>query len=100
MKNHTSYEKKAFKVANLKPAKKQQSGSSNKPGAITSASEMAKFNYRGADEEDVNGLVDRDENMENELRNIVMGYLQKLFCQIALAKKVIQDFRSVYAPTS
>jgi hypothetical protein len=36
---------------------------------------MAKFNYRGADEEDINGLVDRDETSENELRTIVMGYL-------------------------
>ena len=59
---------------------------------------MAKFNYRGADEEDVNGLVDRDEVMEYELRNVVMGYLQKLICQMALAKKVIQDFKNVYAP--
>lgn len=59
---------------------------------------MAKFNYRGADEEDINGLVDRDEASENELRTIVMSYLQKLFCQMALAKQVIQDFNTVYAP--
>ena len=41
---------------------------------------MTKFNYRGADEEDINGLVQRNENSENELRTIVMGYLQKLLC--------------------
>ena len=41
---------------------------------------MKKFNYRGADEEDINGLVQRHENSENELRTIVMGYLQKLLC--------------------
>ena len=61
---------------------------------------MAKFNYRGADEDDINGLVDRDETGENELRTVVMGYLQKLFCQMALAKKVVEDFNRVYAPAT
>lgn len=36
--------------------------------------------------------------MENELRTIVMGYMQKLFCQMALVKKVMDDFKNVYAP--
>ena len=103
MKNHTSYEKKiAFKIVNsLKPSaasNKKASSSTAKPGAISSAMDMAKFNYRGADEEDINGLVDRDETGENELRTVVMSYLQKLFCQMALAKKVIEDFNRVYAP--
>jgi len=49
--------------------------SQGKPGAISSAADMAKFNYRGADEDDINGLVDRDESGENELRTVVMGYL-------------------------
>ena len=100
MKNHTSYERKvAFKIVNtLKPKKATTSHGSTKPGAISSAMDMAKFNYRGADEEDINGLVDRDESGENELRTVVMSYLQKLFCQMALAKKVIEDFNRVYAP--
>ena len=55
IKNHTSYEKKLFKVAGLEQSKKQTANSDK-----TSA--MAKFNYRGADEEDINGLVDRDES--------------------------------------
>ena len=82
MKNHTSYERKvAFKiVSTLKPKKATTSHGSTKPGAISSAMDMAKFNYRGADEEDINGLVDRDESGENELRTVVMSYLQKLFC--------------------
>ena len=42
---------------------------------MSSAADMAKFNYRGADEDDINGLVDRDETGENELRTVVMGYL-------------------------
>ena len=73
MKNHTSYEKKIFKVAGLQPRKQNQQV---KPALA----EMTKFNYRGADEEDINGLVHRNENSENELRTIVMGYLQKLLC--------------------
>lgn len=36
--------------------------------------------------------------MENELRTIVLGYMQKLFCQMALVKKVMDDFKNVYAP--
>jgi hypothetical protein len=65
IKNHTNYEKKVFKVANLQPKKEQ----TNK---TASTREQAKFNYRGADEQDINGLVDRDETLENELRNIVL----------------------------
>lgn len=64
-----------------------------------SAADFAKFNYRGADEEDINGLVNRNEVIENQLRNIVMSYLQKLFCQLALTKRVIEDFNRAYAPT-
>ena len=77
MKNHTSYEKKvAFKFVNqIKPKKTAQGQAQGKPGSISSAVEMAKFNYRGADEDDINGLVDRDEAGENELRTVVMGYL-------------------------
>ena len=77
MKNHTSYEKKvAFKIVNtIKPRKAASGQPQGKPGAISSAADMAKFNYRGADEDDINGLVDRDETAENELRTVVMGYL-------------------------
>ena len=78
--------------------KKAAQGVTKAVTAKTTTAQMAKFNYRGADDEDINGLVDRDETSENELRTIVMGYLQKLFCQLALAKKVIQDFNTVYAP--
>ena len=101
IKNHTSYEKKVFKIAtSFKPKKQQpQQPTGTRPGTLSANSQMAKFNYRGADEDDINGLVDRDENMENELRTIVMGYFQKLFCQLALVKKVIQDFDRVYAPS-
>ena len=49
--------------------------------------DFATFNYKTADVEDINGLVDRDEALENELKTIVMNYLQKLFCQMALIKK-------------
>lgn len=103
MKNHTNYEKKLFKTAGLEPKKPAQNAA-NTVNGVTAAkmttAQMAKFNYRGADEEDINGLVDRDESSENELRTIVMSYLQNLFCQMALAKKVIEDFNSVYAPQS
>ena len=42
---------------------------------VSPMADMANFNYRGADEDDINGLVDRDETGENELRTVVMGYL-------------------------
>ena len=95
LKAHTNYEKKAFKVLNLEPKKQTQTQSSK-----TTTAEFAKFNYRGADDMDINGLVDRDEGLENELRSIVLNYLQKLCCQMALAKRVVDDFNRVYAPSS
>ena len=60
--------------------------------------DFATFNYQKADSQNINGLVDRDEALENELRTIVMNYLQKLFCQMALAKKISCDFNQVFAP--
>ena len=54
--------------------------------------DFATFNYSRADSSNINGLVDRDEALENELRTMVMNYLQKLFCQMALAKKISHDF--------
>ena len=30
----------------------------------------------------------------------MMNYLQKLFCQMALVKKTVQDFNEVFAPKS
>ena len=60
--------------------------------------DFATFNYSKADSSNINGLVDRDEALENELRTMVMNYLQKLFCQMALAKKISHDFNSVFAP--
>ena len=93
VKQHSSSEKKLFRnvqVSESNTGKKQEE----------SKGDFATFNYKTADIEDINGLVDRDETLENELRTTVMNYLQKMFCQIALAKSVIQDFNQIYAPPS
>ena len=64
------------------------------------AGDFAKYNYRGADADDdeIYGLADRNEQIAQALRSVVLNYLQKLFCQMALARKVITDFNYVYAP--
>ena len=75
-----------------------KSNSSGKRNEEEIKGDFVKFNYQKADIQDINGLVDRDEALENDLRTIVMNYLQKLFCQMALAKKITLDFNEVFAP--
>lgn len=66
IKTHTSFEKKLFYFKPIdRPIQKIQE--KNK--------DFAQFNFRGADEEDVTGLMNRNDQSENQLRINVLMYL-------------------------
>lgn len=60
--------------------------------------EFATYNFKGANQDDIDGLVGRNEELENELRLIVQTYLQGIVIQMALARKTLQSFNQLYDP--
>lgn len=71
MKQHSNSEKKLFRNILIQDSNSQ----TRKQEETKEKGDFATFNYSKADSQNINGLVDRDEALENELRTIVMNYL-------------------------